>query len=140
MLERGMMQYLIGMCCRADLAEAVSRYGGYSDVAERLGWKKPSLPRRRWGYWSNLENIKAEVDDVTDEMNIPRGTLPSRQILKKLGYSSISKAIEAQGGFARVRAVSTCIRKAHKSGFWSSLGVSMHATEHLMSLLLTEFH
>jgi hypothetical protein len=88
--------------CRADLAEAVGRFGGYWEVAERLGWKKPSLPRRRWGYWSNLENIKAEVDDVTDEMNIPRGTLPSRQILRKLGYGSISKAIEAQGGFARV--------------------------------------
>lgn len=90
---------------RRDLAEAIPQFGGYVKVAERLAWKHTPKVRRKPGFWADMNNVKAELDNLADEEGMPRGVIPTKARLQQLGRYDLTKAIERKGGFAFVRSL-----------------------------------
>lgn len=90
--------------CRSDLARAVARYGGCVAVAGQIGWgPPPAAPRRSQSYWADDANLRAEIDAVIIEGNLPASVVPTHADFDALGHGSVHQAVEKRGGFRAVR-------------------------------------
>ena len=93
---------------RGDLANAISRRGGFKKFRELLGIKKED------NYWTE-ENTLAEARKVVDE----RGYLPSQQELGKMKKNNLANAIRIHGGFHKIRGKLNLKEKIKISGYWN---------------------
>lgn len=58
---------------RSHLEKAISQHGGMAVVLARLGWAAAKRARKPRGYWSNLENVRAEIRAFIIEHHLPEG-------------------------------------------------------------------
>eukprot|EP00892_Ulva_mutabilis_P002982 jgi/Ulvmu1/12685/UM094_0042.1 len=87
---------------RLDIINAISAFGGYTAVAEKMQWSVAKVTRRPRGYWGSLRNIQTELDLFNDEFDLPIGTVPKKSFLQKMSRWDIIKALERAGGSTEV--------------------------------------
>ena len=61
---------------RTDLEKAVAAHGGQGVVAAALGWPLKVRHRRPKGYWDDLANVRAAIDDFIGEQGMEAGESP----------------------------------------------------------------
>ncbi len=87
---------------RADLAIAISRYGGgWSKVAKELGLELTQMPK---DFWSDIENVKSSILALNERRGRP-GEMPTKTDLDLAGEFSLGAAIEKIGGYPAVAAM-----------------------------------
>ena len=58
---------------RTDLEKAVAAHGGQGVVAAALGWPLKVRHRRPKGYWDDLANVRAAIDEFIGEQGMEAG-------------------------------------------------------------------
>lgn len=53
------------------------------------------------GYWTDIDNVRKELQTLIANKNLDRHTLPSNKQLRELGANQLCNAIEYHGGFAQ---------------------------------------
>lgn len=84
----------------SSLTAAIDLHGGFPTVAQKLKLKL-SYVRKPRGYWKNLDNLKAEIDSVAEQIGNP-GVLPTYDELKRIGRTDLISAIADNGGWPSV--------------------------------------
>ncbi len=79
---------------RSDLAQAISKHGGFPSVSQRLGLR---LAYRAPQYWDDFQNVERELHAFISEYGTP-GKLPTRLDLIKAGKSALGSSIARHGG------------------------------------------
>jgi hypothetical protein len=82
---------------RFGLAKAITSFGGFQAVAERLGLYTPKKQR---GYWDSLENVEHEIITFNKARGV-HGLMPTQKELRE-NRSSLAAAIIKLGGFESV--------------------------------------
>jgi len=85
---------------RRDLIDAISKHGGSSTVAERLGLS-PANANKPSGYWRDFGNIEREVRAFVLCCG-QEGQMPTRRDLKRAGRGDLVSAIAKHGGLTVV--------------------------------------
>ncbi|KFM27012.1 hypothetical protein F751_1148 [Auxenochlorella protothecoides] len=83
---------------RSHLEKAISQHGGMAVVLARLGWAAAKRARKPRGYWSNLENVRAEIRAFIIEHHLPEGIMPHKTTFVRCGRHDIARAVERLGG------------------------------------------
>jgi hypothetical protein len=81
-----------------NLPDAISKHGGYAEVAERLGL---TYNRKRPGYWDDFSNVKRELLAFIQEQGT-HGVMPTQDELMKAPQGTLPSAIQKHGGYAVV--------------------------------------
>lgn len=82
------------------LAAAIASHGGFPKVARQLKLKL-SYARKPRGYWKNIDNLKAEIGSVAEQLDNP-GVVPTYEELKQVGRPDLISAIADNGGWPAV--------------------------------------
>lgn len=82
------------------LSIAISKHGGFSKVAQKLGLQLTHTLKPR-GYWNDLTNVERELLAFVEEHGTP-GVMPTNEAIKRAGCSSLAYAIQQHGGFSIV--------------------------------------
>ena len=76
-------------------AQAIAAHGGVRQVAKRMGWrvvgKNPSP-------WYDLRSTQEVFDGFAGEEGLPKRSLPSLEMLKRIGRKDMIKGAEEWGG------------------------------------------
>lgn len=84
---------------RTDLIHHIRNFGTSPEVAKKLGYAV-KVKLKQAGYWSRWENVKKELLPICRKL----GKMPSDSYLRKLGKSSLSRAIYTYwGGIRKVK-------------------------------------
>jgi len=75
--------------------------------------------RKRRGYWMNLDNVVSETEGVLQRHNLD--ILPGARDLRKLGYFSLTAAINNHGGFPKFRKFLGQPQVQKTAGVWKDL-------------------
>ena len=92
------------------LVDAIQKLGGFSTVAETLGFAYES---RR--LWTTVEDLRPHLDPIVDAL----GRMPKQPELNQSGRSWLSAGIEKFGGFPKVAAALGYAYESIK--FWNSV-------------------
>jgi transposase-like protein len=100
--EAGVMptQVELGQAGKGALSAAIALHGGILEVARKLNLEL-SYDRRPRNYWKNLDNLKAEIEEVSRELGV-QDRLPTHEELIQLGRTDIVSAIAKNGGWPSV--------------------------------------
>ena len=82
---------------RHDLVKAVESYGGFYEVAKKLGWDSAGnkLPR---GYWQDLDNVRLEMFSFMEEHLLEPGIMPTHSLLESKGRSDMARMMRKHWG------------------------------------------
>jgi len=85
---------------RFDLSLAITRGGGHSAVAERLGLR-PADARQAPGYWTDFASLERKLAAFVAERGRPP-RMPTRAELLAAGRYDLTYAVQRHGGFSAV--------------------------------------
>jgi len=83
-----------------NLASALRKYGGVSEVAKRLNLRQSNADRPP-GYWDSFANVERELLEFITAHGMS-GIMPTNQQLNKLGCSSLARVMNRYGGIPKV--------------------------------------
>lgn len=98
---------------RGDLRTAiVKKWGGFNEVAKKLGYQSESKPRNYWNTWRNLKN---ELLLICKKL----GKFPTQQELRKLNRHDIINTLIKFGAYKSAKKLGYKIQ-TKPSGFWNN--------------------
>lgn len=103
---------------RRDLDNAISKMGGYTFVAAKLGLQSS---HKAIGYWDDFSNLEKEVLSFLKKADSGvEGTFPTLKELRTAHRSDIAEAIKRHGGVAHVADRLGLLPRSQKrpAGYW----------------------
>ena len=88
---------------RFDLEKACYAHGGFSTVAQKIGWKM-QYRRKPRDYWQNFDNLRTEIAEFIEDHNLNPKEFPARQTFIREGRMDIVRAYTKWGGPVEVAA------------------------------------
>jgi hypothetical protein len=85
---------------RSNLSAAISKHGGFSAVAKRLGLQQPNAFKPD-GYWSDFKNLKQELLSFIQEYGT-QGVMPTNKQMMDMGRNDLVAGIVRHGGKYKV--------------------------------------
>jgi hypothetical protein len=98
---------------KGSLSNAISEYGGFQKVRERMGY---TSSRKSDGYWKDWDNVEEEMREVIENND---GKFPNGNRLREIGKSSLAHAIiNHHGGINTVRERMGYTSSRKSDGYW----------------------
>ncbi|GJQ13512.1 hypothetical protein GpartN1_g5303.t1 [Galdieria partita] len=114
---------------RWDLIGAIRLHGGIYEVSRKTRFPLSKNTRRPRGYWSHMENLKAELTDCISQSSISsfsyHYSIPTLSYLKRNQRQDLIEAIRKHGGVQRVAAKLCMMRQSKRKpkGYWNDFAV-----------------
>lgn len=87
---------------RVDLEKAITRMGGFRNIASLMNLSLAYKDRKPKGYWDSIENLKQEVSQFQRMWGIDPSYMPSRKSFERAGRFDLARAFEKWGGIYKV--------------------------------------
>lgn len=83
---------------RVDLEKAITRMGGFRNIASLMNLSLSYKNRKPKGYWNSIENLKQEVSQFQRIWGMDPSYMPSRKSFERAGRFDLARAFEKWGG------------------------------------------
>ncbi|GMH45637.1 hypothetical protein BSKO_13594 [Bryopsis sp. KO-2023] len=101
------------------LSNAITKHGGPTVFAERLSLPPARLRTKKYGYWSNMENVKKELHKWMEKHG-KEGQMPKYGELCETGDKNLARVISKHGGSQEfIESMGLEIQKGGK-GCWAN--------------------
>lgn len=101
------------------LSFAITKHGGPTVFAERLSLPTVRKRTKKYGYWSDFNNVKKEIKDWMSKYG-EEGVMPKYGELCKTGHKNLARVISKHGGSREfIEKMGLEIQKGGK-GFWEN--------------------
>ncbi|KAH9298219.1 hypothetical protein KI387_029901, partial [Taxus chinensis] len=87
---------------RVDLEKAITRMGGFRNIASLMNLSLSYKDRKPMGFWDSLENLKQEVSHFQRTWGMDPTYMPSRKTFERAGRYDLARAFEKWGGVHEV--------------------------------------
>lgn len=87
---------------RVDLEKAITRMGGFRNIASLMNLSLSYKDRKPKGYWDCIENLKQEVSQFQRMWGMDPSYMPSRRSFERAGRFDLARAFEKWGGLHEV--------------------------------------
>ncbi|XP_077248836.1 polyketide cyclase/dehydrase/lipid transporter isoform X2 [Tasmannia lanceolata] len=87
---------------RVDIEKAITRMGGFQQIASLMNLSLAYKHRKPKGYWDNLENLEDEISRFQRSWGMDPAYMPSRKTFERAGRYDIARALEKWGGLHEV--------------------------------------